>query len=204
MSEIKPDALVLDATAANRMVWRKKDDARVLFIDIEPELEIKPDLVCDCTDTGFPDKSFHTIIFDPPHWWGDEIAENIYTLRNADDVKKFNDKYGTNMHQGYYGTDKVKTRRELVTFLHKAQKEIYRILWDNGLLWFNWSEVKIPLGNILSIFVNWDEMIRLEIGSKSQTRSKHQNYWLMFMKKDRPKFQSYISSFSQDFKQKAE
>ena len=143
----KPDAAILDATAANRKFWLKKQDKRILWIDIQTDLDIAPDMVLDCTNTGFPNQSFHTIIFDPPHWWGDETGGNFYTCRNEKERSKFIEKYGPGGYS-YYGTDVYKTKRELLKFLHKAQLELYRILWDNGVLWFNWSEVKIPLNNV--------------------------------------------------------
>lgn len=179
----KSDARILDSTASNRHIWRKRTSPMVMWIDIEPELDVPPDRVLDCTDTGFAPGRFHTIFFDPPHWWGDEIAENIYALRNWNDANVFNKRYGTNKHVSYYGADKFRTKRDLLVFIHKAQREFNRILMDDGILWLNWSEVKIPLKSILPFFKNWDEMIRLTIGSKRQTLSKHQNYWVMFMKR---------------------
>ena len=50
------------------------------------------------------------------------------------------------------------------------------------MLWLNWSEVKIPIGKILPLFRDWNEMLRLEVGSQKQTLSEYQNYWIMFMK----------------------
>jgi len=178
------NARILDATASNRAIWRIKDSPHILFIDIESELHLPPDMILDCTNTGFEPNSFHTIFFDPPQFWGDKIADNIYALRNWDDVNIFNKKYGTNRHVSYYGTDKFKSKTELLIFLHKAQKEFNRILVDDGILWVKWSEIKIPLSKILPFFKNWVEMLRLEICDKYQTSSDSQTYWLMFMKKD--------------------
>lgn len=178
------NARILDATSANRSIWLIKDSPHILFIDIEPELQVPPDMVLDCTETGFKPHSYHTIFFDPPQYWGDKIGGNIYALRNLDDVHIFNEKYGTNRHVSYYGTDKFKSKTELLTFLHKSQKEFNRILMDDGMLWVKWNEIKIPLSKILPFFKNWVEMLRLEICDKYQTLSYSQTYWLMFMKKE--------------------
>ncbi len=178
---------ILDATASNRSIWRKKESRHVLWIDIESELRVPPDMVLDCTTTGFEAERFHTIFFDPPHWWGDETGENYFACRNDADEMKLQKRYGIRARKAaYYGADKFKSKSELLVFIHKAQKEFCRILKDEGILWLNWSEVKIPLGKILPFFRNWDEMIRLTIGSKAQSLGDFQNYWVMFMKKDGP------------------
>jgi len=195
--ESKPDARILDATAANRAFWRTKESNHILWIDIEPELEIKPDLVLDCTNTGFPDESIMMIIFDPPHWWGDTPGENFFSCRNKEEKRQFEEKYGLGRHGAtYYGTDKYQTKHALLGFLHKAQLEFQRILYPDGILWLNWSEVKLELNRIMPFFRDWDEMLRLPIGSKLQTLSTYQNWWVMLMKKDRPDPQTMLTSFS--------
>ena len=80
---------VLDAAAGNRTIWTVKNDPRVLFIDVEPDLDIPADRLLDCTCTGFPDKSFHHIIFDPPHEFGRDKNSTIYTTpsRGVHDAK---------------------------------------------------------------------------------------------------------------------
>lgn len=193
--EDKPNARILDATAGNRNIWLKKENPNIIWIDIEPDLEVKPDLLIDCTKTPFPDGYLFTIFFDPPHWWGDKIAENIYTLRNWDDANHFNKKYGTNRHVSYYGTDKFQTKTQLLIFLNKASKEFYRILASNGMLWVKWVDAKIDLGKILPFFRDYDEVLRIHIGSPKQTSSNIQAYWILFMKKDRPTNQMDLSAF---------
>ena len=61
---------VLDSTAGNRSMWKTKESEYVLWIDIEPELSTKPDILMDCTKTDFDNERFHTIFFDPPHNYG--------------------------------------------------------------------------------------------------------------------------------------
>ena len=75
--------MILDATAGNRTMWKVKENPQILFCDIEPELEIKPDKIVDCRKTDFNDKSFHTIFFDPPHEWGRKHLSSIYTCKNS-------------------------------------------------------------------------------------------------------------------------
>ena len=197
LSDVKPEARIVDATASNRMFWKTKESNLILWIDIEPELEIAPDMVLDCTDTGFPDESVMMLIFDPPHWWGDRTGECFFTCRNKEEKRKFEKKY--NMGQGgvtYYGTDKYRSKRELLGFINKAQKEFKRILYPDGVLWLNWSEVKLELDKIMPFFRDWDEMLRLPIGSNNQNLSTYQNYWVMLMKRDRPAPQTMLTTFT--------
>lgn len=179
------NARILDATASNRSIWLIKDSPHILFIDIENELQVPPDMVLDCTETGFKPHSYHTIFFDPPQWWGDTPSDNYYSCKNLKESKAFSEKYGYKGYfTSYYGTDKFKSKTELLTFLHKSQKEFNRILKDDGMLWVKWNETKIPLSKILPFFKNWDEMLRLEIGDNYQTLGVSQTYWMMFMKKE--------------------
>jgi len=184
--EDKPDARILDATASNRSIWKTKESDKIIWIDIEPELEVSPDLIIDCTKTHFPDKSIFTVFFDPPHWWGQRTGENFFTCRNMEESKAFTSKYGMRDRSSsvtYYGTDRYKTKTELLSFIHKAQKEFQHILTDNGILWLNWSEVKLPLSRIIAFFRDWDEMLRFSIKSPYQIIGESQSYWIMFMKK---------------------
>jgi len=187
--DAKPAAKILDATAANRRIWDVRESPNIIWLDIEPELEITPDIIIDCTKTDFPDNYFFTIFFDPPHQWGDKTADQIYTCRNKKEHDAFMKKWGFKQFKKvptYYGTDKYKTRTQLLSFIHKAQKEFYRILSINGMLWVKWCDARIPLGKILPFFKDWHEMMRLEIGSKKQTLSESQTYWILFMKDPNP------------------
>ncbi len=182
---IKPDARVLDCTAANRMFWFKRESDRILWTDIETELELPADMIVDIRKTNFENGRFITVIFDPPHWWGDTLGRNIYANRNSQELAEYNERYGSNINLGYYGCDKYSTKKSLLGFINSAQREIHRILDDNGVLWLNWSEVKISLDQILLFFdQKWDVMIKLPIGSKKQNRSTYQNWWIMLMKKE--------------------
>ena len=89
MREIKPDAKILDATAGNRHIWKVKDDSRIVFMDIESELEVKPDIIGDCTKTDYPDGYFHTIFFDPPHWGGGCARRQLFYIEKQARIYSF-------------------------------------------------------------------------------------------------------------------
>lgn len=173
MNEI---AEILDATAGNRLMWKIKDYPGIHFIDIEEELEYQPDQFMDCTNTDFPDNHFNLIFFDPPHNWGIPKNERIFTIPSkkvADE--KFN--YGRT-YPSYYGLDKFDNKSGLINFIYEAQEEFKRILKPNGLLFFKWSEYKIPVHNIKCLFRDWIEL--MEIPLKSPPRGKNFSYWIIY------------------------
>ncbi|MBA7491945.1 hypothetical protein ES702_02493 [subsurface metagenome] len=176
---IKPQARILDATAGNRFIWSIKESPFIIWGDIEPELEFKPDIVFDCTKTDFPDKYFHTIFFDPPHSWGREKNAGIFTTPSK---AVSDEKWPTHKRKRprYYGLDKYKTRTALLGFINRAQKEFYRILRDDGCLWLKWCEIHSTIEAILPIFKNWKEM--LTINACPFGSSKNRTVWVMLMK----------------------
>jgi len=179
---IKPNATILDATAGNRMIWRTKDSPHILWIDVEPSLEIPPDKVMDCRRTDFPDKYLDTIFFDPPHDYGYREGKQWITIKNKNELEKFNERHGMKRGLAYYGVEKYKTKTAWLGFINKAQEEFHRILKDNGMLWVKWVELRLPLVKVLPFFRKWDEMLRFYICNPSQTTGKSQCYWIMFMK----------------------
>ena len=181
---MKEYATILDATAGNRMIWQNKDSPYILFIDIEPNLEFPPDRVLDCTNTDLPDESFNVVFFDPPHAYSNRNSlQRWHSCRNKEELKEFNEKYGLKYDGlAYYGEDKLHNKQELLIFIHKSQKEFLRILKPDGMLWFKWSEMKIPLSTIMPFFKGWILKLKFHIASPHQTAGKSKAFWLMFMK----------------------
>ena len=158
---MKDSARILDATAGNRCMWRTKEHPLVLWIDIEPDLNTKPDMMVDCTSTPFENEQFHTIFFDPPHEWGRKKNTGIFTTpsKNIADEKWPQWK---RPNPRYYGTDKYPNKKEFLKFIDGAQSEFYRILSNDGCLWIKWNERKIKLNELLSRFqMNWHIMLRI-------------------------------------------
>lgn len=118
---------------------KERDD--IIFMDKEPRLARKPDIIARWESIPFPDNYFHCVIFDPPHFIGEttSYAKDPSVLPN-----------GSKRQFGWYGC--FKTRHEAVSELIKAQREIARV---SPRMCLKWSDQFIPLHNILGIFDNW-------------------------------------------------
>ena len=174
---MKPNAKILDATASYRSMWVTKESDRVLWIDIEPELDLKPDLLMDCTNTDFEDKRFHTIFFDPPHKFGEKKNQGVHSTPSRVNQRE---RWGNS--GAYYGFDKYPTKRALLAFINNAQKEFYRILSDDGILWFKWAEITTTLDALLPFFNDWTLMMKHEVAYRGQVKGAT-TWWIAFMKK---------------------
>ena len=151
---------ILDACCGSKMFWFDKKNPNVEFCDnrIVPRheyypqkyIEINPDTVCDFTSLPFKNNSFKLVVFDPPHltWAGEKSWIRL--------------KYGClddNWPQ----------------MLYDGFNECMRVLDDYGTLIFKWSEVQIPLKEVLKA-IKYKPLF----GHRS---GKHYNtHWMAFMK----------------------
>ncbi len=131
---------VLDACCGGRMFWFDKHYQNAVYIDIReeekghiqggynPGHEIKPDIIMDFRELGFPDKTFHLVVFDPPH------------LHNLTETSILRKKYGV-LHKDSWKWD-----------LSSGFNECWRVLNDNGTLIFKWNETEIKLKEVLDCF----------------------------------------------------
>ena len=176
---MKGNPTILDATAANRCMWATKESPFIEWIDIEEDLEYKPDRILDCTNTDYPDKHFKAIFFDPPHSYGREKNSGIFTTPSkAVSDEKWPE--WKRKHPRYYGLDKYPTKEALLGFINRAQKEFLRILQDDGMLWLKWSENHSSLNAILPLFRDWNIMINIPAFTRRKTSTP--TYWVMLMK----------------------
>lgn len=151
---------IIDVCCGGRMFWFDKNNPNVEFCDnrVVPKrefypqryIEINPDTVCDFTNLPFADKSFKLAVFDPPH------------LEHAGETSWLALKYG-------------RLTGNWRDMLKKGFRECFRVLDIDGILIFKWSEVEIPLKEILKLCP-----FRPLFGNRS---GKHNNtHWLCFMK----------------------
>ena len=127
---------IIDVTCGAKLFWFDKNNPHVEFCDNRSVpsheyypgryIEISPDTICDFTNLPFPDESFYLAVFDPPHltWAGERSWIRL--------------KYG-NLDGDW---------RDM---LRRGFGECFRVLRKNGVLIFKWSEVQIPLKEILPL-----------------------------------------------------
>ncbi len=142
------------------MFWFDKDNPNVEFCDnrVVPKqefytnryIEIKPDTVCDFTDLPFEDNQFYLVVFDPPH------------LKHVGDSSWLKLKYG-------------RLEGDWQKMIHDGFTECFRVLKPNGVLIFKWSEVDIPLKEILKLCPE-----KPLFGNRSGRNNN--THWVCFMK----------------------
>lgn len=147
---------VLDVACGGRMFYFDKKDPRVLFCDgrkIKTTLcdgrkfEIDPDYIIDFRELPFKDESFKTVIFDPPHLVRGG-AKSWLVIK--------------------YGLLSQSWKEDL----SRGFAECFRVLERGGVLIFKWSDIQIPLKDILKLTPQKPVM-----GSK-----QNKTYFLVFIK----------------------
>lgn len=140
------------------MFWFDPENQLALFGDIRNEshilcdgraLEVKPDIDLDFTNMPFDAGSFKLVVFDPPH------------LVKAGPKSWMAKKYG-------------KLNKSWRDDLAKGFAECFRVLEQDGILIFKWSETQIAVSEILELTDR-----RPLFGHKSGKRSG--THWLTFM-----------------------
>jgi len=154
--------IILDVCCGGRMFWFDKKNPNALYLDnrIMPAkkmsngatLEVAPDMVMDFRKLDLPDNQFSLVVFDPPH-----------ILKRGGKNSWMKDKYGE--------LDKDTWREDL----RKGFAECFRVLRPDGVLIFKWSEIDIPLKEILSLTPE-----KPLFGHKSGKQQK--THWVTFIK----------------------
>ena len=154
--------IILDVCCGGRMFWFDKKNPNALYLDnrIMPAkkmsngatLEVAPDMVMDFRKLDLPDNQFALVVFDPPH---------IFKRGGKNSWMK--DKYGE--------LDKDTWREDL----RAGFAECFRVLRPDGVLIFKWSEIDIPLKEILSLTPE-----KPLFGNRSGKQQK--THWVTFIK----------------------
>ena len=111
---------------------------------------IDPDVVCDFTNLPFEDNSFSLVVFDPPHLT--KIGDNAWMAK----------KYG-------------RLDENWPQMIHDGFNECMRVLKEDGVLIFKWSEYEIPAAKV------WKAIGRKPLfGHHSGRKSK--TFWACYMK----------------------
>lgn len=177
--------MILDAGCGNRNMWNphSKENPDVIYIDLEKQLQRKPNIFASNVALPFRGGGILDIVFfDPPFIWN-VPTHPFYSYPNNELLKK---KYPEMKSIGsYYGIERYKTHSELVTYIYKASKELSRVLKDDGVLWVRWctmsSMTEQHLLGILS--EEWQLCLTHEIGSVKRHTGETRSFWFMLMKK---------------------
>lgn len=151
---------ILDACCGSRMFWFDKKNPNAVFCDNRElpcceyspgrYIEVSPDVVCDFTKLPFESNSFKLVVFDPPHL--NKVGKTSWLAL----------KYGT-LDKNWKKT------------IHDGFWECMRVLDDYGTLIFKWSEVQIPLREVL-------EAIKCNPLFGHRSGAHNNTHWLCFMK----------------------
>lgn len=154
---VKP---ILDACCGARMFWFNKNHPNAIYCDKREVpyheyyknryIEIKPDVLCDFTNLPFADNTFKLVVFDPPHL--KTVSNNSWLYL----------KYG-------------RLEDNWPTMLREGFNECMRVLDNYGVLIFKWSEIQIPLRDVLKA-IGQEPLIGNRSGKHDKT------HWLCFMK----------------------
>lgn len=186
--------MILDAGCGNRAMWKKKNQEGIIYVDVEKKLQRKPTFFADNRSLPFADECFSIIFFDPPFTYN----MNAHPFFSFPNEKLLREKYPDISNLGsYYGIERYKTKSALIAYIYRAEKELYRVLKTDGVLWLRWCNFgDITEQTPLLIFENWSLCRTLEINSSKKTTyltgSKAKSFWFMLMKKPLPFIQKEL------------
>ena len=164
------NALILDATAGNRAMWKKnKSPPNVVFMDREVGLYINPDVFCVWQYLPFRNKVFTCVLFDPPH---DKFSQSSVHMNpkgwhepRIKNGRKIGGTFWGSLEKGWYGV------------FFKAQKEFARV---SSRLCLKWNNTKHSLEYVLRVFEDWREIYRTEYRTRKR-RGKTRTWWVTFL-----------------------
>ena len=157
---------VLDPACGSRMMWFDRADPRAIFGDCRAEtvcvsdrshgnangsrvIIIEPDTLMDFRALPFPSGSFNLVIFDPPH-----LVRAGHRSWLAVKYGKLGDNWREDLRQGF--------------------AECFRVLLPHGILVFKWSEVQVPVRDVLALTPHKPLIGNRRVG-------KDKAHWLVFM-----------------------
>lgn len=157
---------ILDVTCGSRSIWFDKNNPLAIYCDKRVEndtriwksgdglsertITVNPDVVCDFTNLPFEDNLFSLVVFDPPHLL--KISETAWLVK----------KYG-------------RLGEQWPQMLHDGFKECMRVLKNDGVLIFKWSEYDIPAEKVWKA-IGQKPLFGHHSGKQSKT------FWACFMK----------------------
>ena len=173
--------MILDATAGNRLIWENKNSSNIIYLDFNKRLQVTPSIFGDNRHLPFKDKVFDTVFFDPPYASG--YKTHFWSFANITEFREYG-KWGEchGKIPQYYGIDLYKNKSHLFKYIFLALYEIFRVLKDDGMLWFKWNNFEIAFHKIHGLFDSWQKLIQLNVTDNKQTNSDIQTVWVAYEK----------------------
>jgi len=142
---------ILDACCGSKMFWFNKNHPNTLYVDNRR----KKYKLCDGRKLEIDpdmlmDFTFNLVVFDPPHL--KTLGENSWMAK----------KYGT-------------LSDDWESDIKKGFDECWRVLKENGVLIFKWSESEINISEILKL-IDYQPLFGHTTGRSGKTK------WVCFMK----------------------
>ena len=158
--------VILDPCCGSRMMWFDNANPMAVFGDCRAEtvrvpdrshgknngsrvISIEPDTLMDFRALPFADGMFHVVAFDPPH-----LVSAGKRSWLATKYGRLGDNWREDLRQGF--------------------AECFRVLMPGGVLVFKWSEVQIPVRDVLALTPHKPLFGNRRVG-------KDKAHWLVFM-----------------------
>ena len=153
---------VLDATCSGRSMWADRHHPSVLYVDRRtmapgslpgsPGFEIRPDALMDFRQLALRDACMRLVVFDPPH-----------LIRPRGKTGQLSIRYGE-LSPHHWKSD-----------LRAGFAECFRVLEPGGVLVFKWSEIELPIGEVVPLAAH-PPLFGHRSGRQNMT------HWLTFLK----------------------
>ena len=165
--------VILDIMAGNRHIYgghvpgeileRRDSGEPIVYMDIEAELKIPPDVICDLKHLPIRDRVASLIVADPPYW-------NFGTSRFHGDPKEAQGSWWGNFKN-------LSNLRILIVGIVKTSRRVLRV---DGCLYLKWCDVIYLWSRFAPMFA-WDftEEERDEWTSRSRRNTKP-CYWIRY------------------------
>lgn len=161
------EKLILDACCGGRMMWFNKRHPNAIYIDerrlLNPKFKyhkgfkVDPDMIMDFRKLLFKDQSFKLVVFDPPH---------LSSINGKSWMAK---KYG------------ILEESNWKEFIKAGFEECWRVLEDNGVLIFKWSDAETSKKRLKTVR-QVIEVIGREPLFGHPTGKVGKTMWMTFMK----------------------
>lgn len=156
---MREEVKIIDVACGGKMFWFDKENPNVLFLDKRREEHIlcdgrkfivNPDEIMDFRDLKLQDKSFHLVVFDPPHIT--HVGKSSWLYKK---YGKLDETWRDDLKRGF--------------------EECWRVLKDDGILIFKWSEESVTVAEVLKLF-SQKPLFGHTTGKGGKTK------WMCFMK----------------------